>query len=589
MPKIFIDGKEYEAKPKQTIIQIADGINCGGVEQVDIPRFCYHPALSVAGNCRMCLVEVGTPKIDPTTKQPVLDENGKPVIMWTPKPLTACSTEISDGMHVKTHHTSQMVRDAQKGVLEFILINHPLDCPTCDQAGECPLQQTTYKYGPEGSRYEFEKVHKPKRVAWGEKITFDGERCINCTRCVRFFDEYTKTFDLEIVQRGWNNYPNPADPKTLDANNYAMNIIDLCPVGALTSTSHRFKARVWEMSATDTIAVNDARCSSIQLWVRDNKVMRITARYNPLVNGYFISDDTRLNFHWVNDNRVSGARIKVNGTQQPADWHTALNKAAALIKQYKPEEIFVMASAKASLEANYLAKKFAFDVIGTPHLDFIEHFEGEDDHLLIRADKTPNRLGCQLLSIESRGTTSDELADAIKLGKIKCVIVIEDELETLLSLDTLLKLDTLIAMPYNESDSVKRADVVLPAATFAELIGTYVNFEGVIQLARPAKALKHQNRELMKEMALSRLDKHGTQFDKWHTDENKVDAKPSWLLLTDLASALGAKWQYESARQIFNEIASQFPVFAGLDYKKLGKFGVKLQVQPAQDSWATVS
>lgn len=210
-----------------------------------------------------------------------------------------------------------------------------------------------------------------------------------------------------------------------------------------------------------------------------------------------------------------------------------------------------MASAKASLEANYLAKKFAFDVIGTPHLDFIEHFEGEDDHLLIRADKTPNRLGCQLLSIESRDIASDELASAIKLGKIKCVIVIEDELETLLSLDTLLKVDTLIAMPYNESDSVKRADVVLPAATFAELIGTYVNFEGVIQLARPAKALKHQNRELMKEMALSRLDKHGTQFDKWHTDENKVDAKPSWLLLTDLASALGAKWQYESARQNF--------------------------------------
>jgi len=144
MPQIFIDGKAYEAKPRQTIIQIADGINCGGVQQVDIPRFCYHPALSIAGNCRMCLVEVGTPKIDPATKSPVLDEHGNPVIAWSPKPLTACSTEISDGMHVKTHHTSAMVREAQKGVLEFILINHPLDCPTCDQAGECPLQQITY-------------------------------------------------------------------------------------------------------------------------------------------------------------------------------------------------------------------------------------------------------------------------------------------------------------------------------------------------------------------------------------------------------------------------------------------------------------
>ncbi len=577
MPQIFIDGKAYEAKARQTIIQIADGINCGGVQQVDIPRFCYHPALSIAGNCRMCLVEVGTPKIDPTTKSPVLDEHGNPVIAWSPKPLTACSTEISDGMHVKTHHTSTMVREAQKGVLEFILINHPLDCPTCDQAGECPLQQITYKYGPEGSRYEFEKVHKPKRVAWGTKITFDGERCINCTRCVRFFDEYTKTFDLEIVQRGWNNYPNPADPKTLDENPYAMNIIDLCPVGALTSTDHRFKARVWEMSATDTIAVNDARCSSIQLWVRDNKIMRITPRYNPLVNGYFIADETRLNFRWVNENRVSGASIKVNGAQQPADWSVAIAKAAELLRRYAPEQIFIMASAKACLEANYLAKKLAYEVIGTPHLDFIEHFAGEDDHLLIRADKTPNRMGCELLGIASRGILAEELSDAIKLGKIKCVVVMEDEISTLLSLDALLKLDALIVMPYNHSDSVAQADVVLPAATFAEIIGTYVNFEGVVQLARPAKALKHQNRELMKEMALSRLDKHGTQFDKWHTDLNKVDAKPSWMLLSDLAHQLGAAWSYSSAREIFNEIAQTFSAFEGLDYKKLGKFGMKLQ------------
>ncbi len=579
MPKIFIDGKEYDAKPKQTIIQIADGINCGGVEQTDIPRFCYHPALSVAGNCRMCLVEVGTPKIDPATKQPVLDDQQKPVIAWMPKPMTACSTEISDGMHVKTHHTSPMVKDAQKGVLEFILINHPLDCPTCDQAGECPLQQTTYKYGPEGSRYEFEKVHKPKRVAWGEKITFDGERCINCTRCVRFFDEYTKTHDLEIVQRGWNNYPNPADPKTLDENAYAMNIIDICPVGALTSTDHRFKARVWEMSATDTISVNDARCSNIQLWVRDNKVMRITARYNPLVNGYFIADDDRLNFRWINENRASGASIKEYDKPEKTDWKSAIAYAANRIKRYKPEEVFVVASAKSSLEAIYLTKKLAFDVIGAPSLDFIEHFKGEDDNLLIRADKTPNRLGCRLLGIEPKdnGAGVQDLAEGILIGAIKCVIVVEDEIEKFLSLDTLLKLDALIVLPYHNSDATAKADAVLPAATFAELIGSYVNFDGVVQLARPAKALKHQNRELMKEMALSRLDKHGTQFDKWHTDENKVDAKPSWEILVDLARELGADWAYSSAREIFSEIAKTVPAFAGLDYKKLGKHGAKLE------------
>jgi NADH-quinone oxidoreductase subunit G len=577
MPKIFIDGKEYHAEKGQRIIQIADGVNCGGIEQVDIPRFCYHPALSVAGNCRMCLVEVGTPKIDPATKQPVIDEQGNPVIAWIPKPMTACSTEISDGMHVRTHHTSQTIREAQKGVLEFILINHPLDCPTCDQAGECPLQQTTYKYGPEGSRYEFEKVHKPKREAWGKKITFDAERCINCTRCVRFYDEYTKTHELEIVQRGWNNYPHPPEPERLDENPYAMNVIDLCPVGALTSTDHRFKARVWEMSATDTIAVNDARCSSIVLWVRDNRVMRITSRYNPQVNGYFISDETRLNYRWINDNRANGASVKQNGKQVPVTWKEAIAKAAEIIKQYKPDEVFVMASARASLEVNYLAKKFAFEILQTPHLDFIEHYEGEDDHLLIRADKTPNKTGCELLGIESKGISTDELSEAIKLGKIRCVLCIEDELSSLLSLDTLLKLDALIVMPYNISDTTANADVVLPAATFAEIIGAFVNFEGVVQLARPAKALKTQNRELMKEMALSRLDKHATQFDRWSNEANKIDAKPSWEILQELASHFGATWHYQTAREIFAEIATSVPAFSGLDYKKLGKLGVKIE------------
>lgn len=577
MPTIFIDGKEYHAEKGQRIIQIADGVNCGGVEQVDIPRFCYHPALSVAGNCRMCLVEVGTPKIDPATKQPVLDESGKPAIAWIPKPLTACSTEISDGMHVRTHHTSQMVRDAQRGVLEFILINHPLDCPTCDQAGECPLQQTTYKYGPEGSRYEFEKVHKPKREAWGTKITFDGERCINCTRCVRFYDEYTKTHELEIVQRGWNNYPHPPEPERLDDNPYAMNVIDLCPVGALTSTDYRFKARVWEMSATPTIAVNDARCSNIDLWVRDNLVIRITPRYNPQVNGYFISDETRLNYRWINENRANGARIKENGKQTPTTWTNAIAKAAEIIKRYQPEEVFVMASAKAPLEVNYLARQFAFDILKTPHLDFIEHYEGEDDHLLIRADKTPNQAGCHLLGIKSKGISTDDLSESIKVGKIKCVICIEDEISSLLSLDTLLKLDALIVLPYNLSDAVLQADVVLPAATFAEIIGTYVNFEGVVQLTRPAKALKSQNRELMKEIAMSRLDKHATQFDKWSSEENKIDAKPSWEILKELAAHFGATWNYQSSREIFAEITNSVPALRELDYKKIGKQGVKIE------------
>ncbi|MBC8043146.1 MAG: (2Fe-2S)-binding protein, partial [Rhizobacter sp.] len=466
MAKIIVDGIELEAQPKQTIMQITDGINNGGKEITDIPRFCYHASLSIAGNCRMCLVEMGMIKKDKEGK-PELDAAGKPTVAWIPKLTTACSTEIVDGMYVRTHKTSPVVAEAQKGVLEFILINHPLDCPICDQAGECPLQETTYKYGPEGSRFEFEKVHKPKRVAWGEKITFDGERCINCTRCVRFYDEYTKTSELEIVQRGWNNYPNPSNPSALNENPYAMNVIDLCPVGALTNTDYRFKSRVWEMSATDTISVNDARSSNIVLWVRDNIVMRITPRDNMQVNGYFIPDADRLNYKWINDNRANAPKVKDGGKQKVVSWNEAAEAAAAILKFYKPEEIFVMASAKACTETNYIAKKLATEIIGTTHIDFMRHFAGEDDHLLIRADKTPNAAGCELLGIEPNGVSKEELSEQIKLGKIKCLVVIEDQIEKLLSLDTLLKLDSLIVLPYNDSEATELASVVLPAATFA--------------------------------------------------------------------------------------------------------------------------
>ncbi len=578
MPTIYIDGKPCQAELGQTIIEVADGINNGGKQIVDIPRFCYHPTLSIAGNCRMCLVEMGLPKKKKDGGFET-DEHGRPLTQWIPKLTTACTTEICDGMHVRTHHTSENVAEAQKGVLEFILINHPLDCPICDQAGECPLQEITYTYGPEGSRFEFEKVHKPKRMAWGSKITFDAERCINCTRCVRFYDEYTQTHELEIVQRGWNNYPALAPSANLDQNPYAMNVIDLCPVGALTSADHRFKARVWEMSATDTISVQDARCSSIRLWVRDNRVMRITPRENPLVNGYYIADDDRLNYHWINDNRLDGPSLKVNQEQQTTSWPEAIEAAAKSIKSYPPDNVFVLASARASLETNFIAKSLANDVIQTSHIGYVPHVKGTDDELLIRADKTPNAFGCNLLGIDP--VSQEQLSQDVKSGKIKCVIIVEDDPHFCLSLNAQSKLDTLIVMAYSKSVSTDNAQVVLPAATFAEQIGAYINFEGVVQLTRPAKALKYQNRELMKDMALSRLDKHATQFDAWSKDQHKIDAKPGWEILIELAKCLGKTYPYQTAREIFQTISEQYNALKGMDYNSIGKFGKKLQ--PAQE------
>lgn len=247
MPQFTIDGKTYEYEGRPFLLQYCLDNN------IEIPYFCYHPAMSVPTNCRMCLVEVGFPAKDRATGEPVLDEEGNQVVNWGRKPATSCNTPIAPEMIVRTHRSSPEVKKMQEGVLEYMLANHPLDCPICDQAGECPLQIWTYKYGPEGSRFEVEKVHKPKRIELGPNVVLDAERCINCTRCTRFTEEVSGSWQLTITHRGEKNHPATAPGEVFD-DPYSMNTIDLCPVGALTSTDFRFKARVWEMAHTQGFA-----------------------------------------------------------------------------------------------------------------------------------------------------------------------------------------------------------------------------------------------------------------------------------------------------------------------------------------------
>ncbi|MGH2567830.1 MAG: 2Fe-2S iron-sulfur cluster-binding protein, partial [Bacteroidota bacterium] len=218
MAKITIDGKTYDVDPKLSVIQAA------AENGIEIPHFCWHPKLSVAGNCRMCLVEIEK----------------------MPKLAIACATQVSDGMVVKTQ--SERTINAREAVMEFLLINHPLDCPICDEAGECKLQDYAYKYSVGNSRFEHDKVHKPKRVELGPHVLLDVERCIMCSRCVRFSDEIAKQPVLTFTQRG-DHVVLTTFPDTRLDNAYSMNVIELCPVGALTSRDFRFKSRVWEMSS----------------------------------------------------------------------------------------------------------------------------------------------------------------------------------------------------------------------------------------------------------------------------------------------------------------------------------------------------
>ena len=231
--KLTIDGKEVAAPKGMNLIEAAK------IAGIEVPHYCYHPKLTIAGNCRMCLVDTGMPKLD-KDKKPELGPDGKPVIMFAPKLAIGCNTSVAEGMVV--HTRSEKVHKAREGVMEFLLINHPLDCPICDQAGECRLQEFSVDYGKGESRFIEEKVHKPKMSPIGEKIMLDDERCILCSRCVRFMKEVAGQDCLGFIDRGSHStltcYPGQ-EPKT----NYDLNIVDICPVGALTSNDFRFKLR----------------------------------------------------------------------------------------------------------------------------------------------------------------------------------------------------------------------------------------------------------------------------------------------------------------------------------------------------------
>ncbi len=550
MAKITIDGKTFEAGVRQSIIEVARE---NGIE---IPHFCWHPRLSVAGNCRMCLVEVEK----------------------MPKLAIACATQVMDGMVV--HTSSPKVINAREAVMEFLLINHPLDCPICDEAGECKLQDYAYEYSIGYSRFEEGKVHKPKRVELGPHVLLDMERCIMCSRCIRFCEEIAKKPQLTFTQRGTHVELTTFPGEKLD-NPYSMNVIDICPVGALTSRDFRFKARVWEMSSTETVCPGCARGCNMYSWVRNNEILRQTPRYNPEVNDYWMCDWGRLEtFKHVNvANRIKAPMMKKDGVLVEVGWDEAIARAAGDLKSYRKSEIAVIGSAYDTNEDNYLLQKFATEVLGTKHIDFQRHVvDGDQDDLLIRADKTPNALGAVTVGVRPRegGLNFDGIIKAIREGQIKALVVADDNIAATPAVaEALAKLDMLIVVFAFECEITRMADVVFPAATFAEKHGTFTNFQGRVQRIRPSVATLEQDRAL-EGFAMSRLDKFGTSFDRWGRGV-KRDARPTWRIIAGIASLMGAKYRYNTAEDVFNEIAVTVGAFKGMTYGKLGTKGLVLK------------
>ncbi len=352
MPKVIIDGQVTEVPAGTLVVEAAKPLGA------HIPVFCYHPKMQPVGMCRMCLVEVGTPKMDPATKQPVLDEQGNVVINWMPKMQAGCATIVSEGMAVRTNTAA--VAEARRSVIEFLLTSHPLDCPICDKGGECPLQDHSLRYGPGKSRFYVEsKFHNEKSVPLSPLIMLDRERCIQCGRCVRFQDEIVGEPVLGFADRGRGLEITTFDDPPFSSN-YSGNTIDICPVGALTSRDFRFTARVFELNDHPSVCQQCSDGCNINIGERDNEI--------------WISDRCRFVHHYANSpERLTTPMIRTETDLRPVSWYEALtflaNRLRPTLGEAGGKNVAGLAGDRVSNEDLYLFQKLLREVLSSPNVD----------------------------------------------------------------------------------------------------------------------------------------------------------------------------------------------------------------------------
>lgn len=362
--RIQIDDRVIEVPAGMLVVDAAKQAG------IDIPVFCYHPKLEPAGMCRMCLVEVGTIQFDPQTRQPVLDEEGRPVVRWMPRLQTACTTRVAEGMVVRTR--TLQVQEAQRAILEFLLTSHPLDCPICDKGGECPLQNLTVRYGPAESRFDYaDKMHLEKRVPLGDLIILDRERCILCSRCIRFQEEIADDPVLGFSDRGRGmEIITFSDPPF--ASYFSGNTTDICPVGALTTTDFRFRARPWEMTPIPSICHHCPVGCNITLDVRLSArkggwdVLRVMPRQHEEVNEIWICDKGRFVHHFATaEDRLRQPLVRRDGELVPASWEEALARVAEALQQAGPRAAGIIGD-RLPNEDLYLFRRLFEEALGSP-------------------------------------------------------------------------------------------------------------------------------------------------------------------------------------------------------------------------------
>ena len=511
-----------------------------------IPHYCYHPALSTPGNCRMCLLEIGGPKMD-ANRQPVLGPDGRPEITWSPKPQISCALEITDGMAARTN--SPLVEDCRKGVMEFLLINHPLDCPICDKAGECRLQEFAVEFGHGGSNFLEEKVKKPKRQDIGKHIVLDDERCILCSRCVRFMQEVAHDDVLGFVDRGSHTTLTVHEGQRLDSN-YSLNTVDICPVGALTSKDFRFKMRVWFLRETKSLCTSCGTGCNTIIGARENEIIRQTPRQNDAVNSYWMCDHGRLNYAYLyREDRLVQPQLRENGRLQKSTWPRVIQQVAEKLSALPRGETAMIASARMTNEELWLAGKVARHLGITLH-DVVARPQTADG-ILVSNDGNPNTAGAQLLGITHAdpGARAPEMATAVRDGTVKALLCFgEDPRHYGLTEAELARLDLVVCLDILPNTATKLATAVLPGAGFAEKRGSMVNVQGRIQRLNRATQPPGQ-------------------------------ARDDWEILCDLLRALGADAP-QTLEGVFKEMIATVPAFSGLTLAKLGEQGVPLATGP---------
>ncbi len=525
MPKLILDGEEIEVAQGTTVLVAA--LSRGR----EIPHYCWHPGLSIAGNCRMCLVEVEK----------------------APKLVIACSTQVTDGMVVRTE--TERVKKARAAMMEFFLINHPLDCPICDQAGECRLQEYAVEHGTGRSRFVETKLKLGKDIDIGPHVLLDQERCIQCSRCIRFCKEVTGTSELAFFDRGERTVIGIYPGRPLD-NPYSGNVVDICPVGALTLKEFRFETRVWYLKNTPSVCAGCARGCNVLVAVgqkqinmtspgqMDDRIKRIVPRPNESVNGHWMCDEGRLSY------RRLAAAPRVMTAEAPAgtpsDWDAAVALAGKLLAGAAAKgRLGAILSPRLTSE-DLFAWRRLLGALGGARIGVRRILRGEDDRILIRADKGANSTGATW--ILSTGADERAVLDAAGRGELDALLVAGDPLDpddtAALAPAARARVPGVVFVGPFLSGAAVGADVLLPSSAGAEEDGTFVNFEGRVQLVRRCHVPRGEGR-------------------------------PGWRVASDLALAAGVQMpQWTTASEVLEELGAVSEPFEGLTHRALGLLGV---------------